>query len=367
MIYFKQINPLNLNLATGQLSDKFGSPAYPESTPAVAPNIGISPEDFMKQLIPLKTKNVPIDKVLRAIDLHPKISDKETAKKMASDFYRSESPELDKFNFAVDSFAGKSVEATNEMKDKVPLREYQYTNIPSEQVYEGKIGDEIRDVALKSYPFNDATKSIIQNETFVGKHFGDVPFAGANHPEINADRIPFGNEVMNLELLRQSILKAVPEWLQKKTGRKSIVEVQDKESSTAAHEFIHAIVEKKYGDNFFDGPFNKTWEEAKKSFDGKVNPYSEIDKNLEEYPDLTDYGRANERFAYMGGFLGMGGLNNFPEQFKKYYAGVFSILPDRSLRNGAGQSVPGTEEQKVLSSGAVNRVEKSKQVKTIPE
>ena len=51
-------------------------------------DIGMDTKDFQRQVIDLHAKKVPIEKAHEAIDKHPDVTDKRTAKNMASAVYQ---------------------------------------------------------------------------------------------------------------------------------------------------------------------------------------------------------------------------------------------------------------------------------------
>ena len=79
MIQFTKQPQRTLNATTGMTT------GFP---PKIQPkNIGMDTQEFHNQVMTLAEKKTPIEKVYRAIDVHPHITDKATAKKMAESIY----------------------------------------------------------------------------------------------------------------------------------------------------------------------------------------------------------------------------------------------------------------------------------------
>lgn len=122
------------------------------------------------------------------------------------------------------------------------------------------------------------------------------------------------------------------------TPSKIMVQDEDKESTTAVHETLHAIFDKKYypaGRRYELGHEDKIlkqmerdWNKAKKSKLTKEQKETmeDTDMILEThiiYADRNEYSIGTERFAFLGEKLGKEGLESIPEPLRKYYKGVF--------------------------------------------
>ncbi len=89
MINLQEIQPYKLNLDTGQVYDSQGQLVVKQNT-----DIGIPHEDFTKQVSDLAKKGTPIEKIHQAIDGHEQITDKNTAKQMATEILKNVSQPL---------------------------------------------------------------------------------------------------------------------------------------------------------------------------------------------------------------------------------------------------------------------------------
>lgn len=79
MVTFTKVKPGKLSM-DGSISGGAPKPAKPT-------DIGMDTKDFQKQVMDLHGKKVPIEKAHEAIDKHPDVTDKRTAKSMASAVY----------------------------------------------------------------------------------------------------------------------------------------------------------------------------------------------------------------------------------------------------------------------------------------
>ena len=82
------VKPYNLDLSTGILTDPDGNlvPNSNDSTPAT---IGMDTNLFKDQVGELAKKKTPIEKVFKGIDLHPEVTNKIEAKRIAEEHYKS--------------------------------------------------------------------------------------------------------------------------------------------------------------------------------------------------------------------------------------------------------------------------------------
>src|SRR3990167_6701953 len=82
------VKPYNLDLSTGILTDPDGNlvPNSNDSTPAT---IGMDTNLFKDQVGELAKKKTPIEKVFKGIDLHPEVTNKVEAKRIAEEHYKS--------------------------------------------------------------------------------------------------------------------------------------------------------------------------------------------------------------------------------------------------------------------------------------
>lgn len=83
MITFKKIPVGSLNAKTGEAKG-IGTPKPEQKQPA---NVGIPYESLRDQVIPLAQKGVELEKVLKAVDAHESILDKNKAKSMVQAMY----------------------------------------------------------------------------------------------------------------------------------------------------------------------------------------------------------------------------------------------------------------------------------------
>lgn len=88
MIALEQVQPLSLDISTGQLGGD------PEQVAALqspkTPEYGIPEDDLRNQISTLAQKGVPLERMEKLIELHDGITNKEAAKSLAGSMYKDQ-------------------------------------------------------------------------------------------------------------------------------------------------------------------------------------------------------------------------------------------------------------------------------------
>ncbi len=265
---------------------------------------GILPQKLEPEINPieqeiqgLKDNNYSYEDVNLAIDQDNVIQNKDEAKDFASKIY-----------------------------GKQKLTKYTPWDIFNIQPFEDKIGQESRQRVFNEYPFNEKTKKLLDEQTWI-EEVDNKEFGGQSTPRTVLDIIPFHLGEKLLEKLPVNKFNdKIAEFLTKPTGGKNQIQLSNTGVEITTHELLHALVDKRKG--FPSDRFNLEWENDKNKFPDNNSIYHFVDKiisdNKELYPEnLDDFSRANERFAYTGTILGKTGVKNFPVILQKYYKGIF--------------------------------------------
>lgn len=215
-----------------------------------------------------------------------------------------------------------------DLKDKIPF-------------FESRMGKNMKEDALNSYAFTDEMKKLLREESFIkdtspmfdlalgiSKNDDEVrvgrpklPYGGVSNVGRVADYLPFGREILD-EDVEDGKLNPLGKKLIKRLGPNRI-EIKTPDTLTVAHELIHAIVDKR-GVVSLPEEFNQRWDKAAQS-DERLRAVDRVlkESGLYEGHEDDEWGTMNERMAYLGAMLGVGGLEAFPEEFKKDYKGIF--------------------------------------------
>ncbi len=166
-----------------------------------------------------------------------------------------------------------------------------------------------------------------EDNTLAIKNPWDVRFGGEHHRKRLYDLVPnlrdwvergiFNGEIENLSPTTIGLLfSEIP-------GAKQI-QLKELSFLNTAHELLHSAYEIKEIDPY---DFNIAWQKA---LDNKSFPQHKMLKTIDGmlgtdslYAGIPDEMVADERFAYFGAAVGVGGLESIPDELKPFYEDIF--------------------------------------------
>lgn len=173
-------------------------------------------------------------------------------------------------------------------------------------------------VTLEQYAFTPEAKKTLTKDTEV-VYPVKMDNAGEFEQFKNIDYIPGATSLRDrANEMGIKIPSSIDKLLNQYSGNKGKIKLQSRQTSTMAHELFHNYTQNK---NFDAKSFNDAWE---KEYTPEKKFVDDLLQFTPTYREMSEIGKAKERFAFMGQIRGVGGLNSIPANLKPFYKNILS-------------------------------------------